>query len=78
MITYYKNQLDLAMSLKGCVDNYWALKIDEVDFISFIGQVNENNKDLLFNVDGNYTTVVKQRLGIKRLRLIDKVLGRVQ
>lgn len=76
MITYFKNQSDLSKALKEAVDEYWALKNEEMDFISFIKQVSENNKDILFNPDGDYSTVVKQKVGIKRLRLISKVLER--
>lgn len=75
MITYFKNQIDLAESLRAVIDKYWALKIDENELIRFVRQVKENNIELLYKND-DYTTIVKQKLGIKRMRLLDKILRR--
>ncbi|NLN14317.1 MAG: TIGR04540 family protein [Tissierellia bacterium] len=73
MITYYKNQIDLANSLKNIIDKYWAMEVDEEEFIKYLKQVAEKNKDLLYK-EGDYTTTVRQKLGVKRLGLLTKIL----
>jgi len=73
VITYYKNQIDLANSLKNIIDKYWAMEVDEEEFIKYLKQVAEKNKDLLYK-EGDYTTTVRQKLGVKRLGLLTKIL----
>lgn len=73
MITYFKNQSDLAEALKDEIDKYWAMELIESEFIEYLKQVAKNNQELLYK-DDDYTTVVKQKLGIKRLGLLSKVL----
>ncbi|MDY0236921.1 MAG: TIGR04540 family protein [Gudongella sp.] len=75
MITYFKNQIEMAESLKLKIDKYWNMGIDEDDLIKYIKQVNENNFELMFK-NNDYTMAVKQKLGTKRLRLINKILER--
>jgi uncharacterized protein (TIGR04540 family) len=75
LITYFKNQIEVAEALKTVIDNYWEMKVEENDLITYIKQVGENNRDLIFK-NNEYSLVVKQRLGIKRLRLVSKILDR--
>lgn len=74
MRTYFRSQLDLALILRDIIDKYWEMEIEENEFIYYIKQVEENNKEKLYK-DGDYTGIVKQKLGMKRLELIDKVLN---
>ena len=74
MITYFKNQSDIAEALKDVIDRYWAMKVNEDEFIEYLKQVAKNNQELLYK-DNDYTTVVKQKLGIKRLGLLTKILN---
>lgn len=71
--TYFKNQLDLALTLRDVIDRYWRMEIKEDEFINYIRQVDENNKEKLYK-DEDYTSIVKQKLGAKRLDLIDKII----
>ena len=75
MRTFYKNQKDIAESLKKLIDAYWRLEVEEKEFIEIVNNIAENNKNLLLK-NNDYTSVVKMMLGIKRLCLLDKVLGR--
>ncbi len=75
VITYFKNQSDIAEALKDVIDRYWAMEIVEEEFIEYLKQVAKNNQELLYK-DDDYTTVVKQKLGIKRLSLLTKILSR--
>lgn len=51
------------------------MEVEEKDLITYIKQVGENNYDLLFK-NNEYPLVIKQRLGIKRLRIVNKILDR--
>lgn len=73
MISFFKNQNDIADALKDFIDKYWAMELQESKFIEHIKQIAENNDELLFK-DGEYTSVVCQKLGIKRLGLLTKIL----
>ena len=73
MITYFKSQRDLAKALNKYIDDYWAMKISERDLINYLKQVYKNNENKI--IKGNQiTSVVKQRLGKKRLELIIKIM----
>lgn len=50
------------------------MEIEEAEFVQYLKQVAENNSELLYKGNG-YTTIVKQKLGIKRLGLLTKILG---
>lgn len=65
----------MAEALKTAIDNYWKMEVEEKDLITYIKQVSENNYDLLFK-NNEYPLVIKQRLGIKRLRIVSKILDR--
>jgi len=65
----------VAEALKTIIDNYWKMEVEEKDLITYIKQVGENNYDLLFK-NNEYPLVIKQRLGIKRLRIVSKILDR--
>ena len=62
---------------KKLIDTYWRLEVEEKEFIEVVNNIAENNKNLLLK-NNDYTSVVKMMLGIKRLCLLDKVLGRYE
>jgi uncharacterized protein (TIGR04540 family) len=74
MISFYKNQLELSLALKNLIDKYWDFEIEEDKFIELIKSISYNNKELLFKNE-DYTSIVKLKLGIKRLNLVDKIIG---
>jgi len=73
MITYFKSQKDLSEALITIIDDYWALNIEEDDFIQYIKQIFNNNKDKIIN-NNSLTAIVRQRLGKKRIMLLSKIL----
>jgi len=75
--TYFKNQLDLSKSLNKVIDDYWKFKVDEEFLEGYISEIAKNNETLLFYKDGGYTSIVKNRVGIKRLRLVSKILHKL-
>ena len=72
MVTYYKNQISLAHALIDIIDKYWAEELSEEAIISSLSELIEKNKEKLFQ-DDDYTSIIKQRLGKKRLDLLTKV-----
>lgn len=76
-ITYFKTQLDIAIALKVLIDKYWDKNLIERDFIEDVKTLIEANRELIFR-NKEYTSIIKQRLGIKRLALLDKILNRVE
>ena len=74
MITYFKNQKDLAQELKNIIDSYWNKQLLENEMIEKISDIVGKNRDMMFN-GSEYTSVVSQRLGKKRIRMINKIIG---
>lgn len=71
--SYYKNQRELADALNNLVDSYWAKKIDESELIKNITNIFLNNKDK-FKKENEYTKILQQKCGKKRLDVIEKIL----
>ena len=72
--TFFKNQKDMSVKLIEVIDLYWEGKISESDFLNDINLLVDKNIDIIFK-DGNYRAVIMQRLGKKRVCLLDKVLN---
>jgi uncharacterized protein (TIGR04540 family) len=73
MITFFKSQKDLAESLIELIDDYWNHELSEQDLISQINVLISKNLEKTY-LDGDYTSVLKQRLGKRRIVLLDKIL----
>lgn len=70
---FFKNQEDVSKQLKLLIDQYWDLDLTEEILVASVKDIIDNNKELVYK-DGQYTKVLEQRLGDKRLLLIDKIL----
>lgn len=73
-MVYYKNQTLTAKGINSVVDKYWALKINERELYVQIMGIIENNHRLVFKGD-EFAPVIKQRVGKKRLRVVQELLG---
>jgi uncharacterized protein (TIGR04540 family) len=73
MITYFKSQKDLANSLINLIDSYWSAEINEELFLDRINEIVSKNNEKVYS-DNDYTSVIRQRLGKRRIELLDKVL----
>jgi uncharacterized protein (TIGR04540 family) len=73
MITYFKSQKDLANALINLIDSYWSSKINEELFLDRINEIVSKNNEKVYS-DNDYTSVIRQRLGKRRVELLDKVL----
>lgn len=71
---FYRTQRDLATALNKLVDAYWQEEIKEHEFIDSVKNMNENNKDKLLK-NKQFTTVVQQHCGKRRLAVVERILG---
>lgn len=73
MITYFKSQKDLANALINLIDSYWSSEINEELFLDRINEIVSKNNEKFYS-DNEYTSVIRQRLGKRRIELLDKIL----
>lgn len=70
--TFYKNQTEVAEAINFVIDSYWADKIVEKEMIQTIKDIIRNN-DSLLHKNGDYTTIIKQRSGKRRLEIVSRI-----
>lgn len=71
--SFYKSQEVVSSELKDVIDRYWEMEITDDEMVKFIKQITQNNLELLFK-NNDFTAIVKQRLGVRRIRLMGKIL----
>lgn len=71
---FQKTQRELATSINLVIDKYWDDEIDEANMIELIELLFDNNKSK-FLKDGNFTTILRQQCGKRRLEVVSKVLN---
>lgn len=71
---FQKTQRELAASINHVIDKYWDDEIDEVKMIELIELLFDKNKNK-FLKDGNYTTILRQQCGKRRLEVVSKILN---
>lgn len=70
---FYRTQRDLATVLSQLVDAYWEEKINEKDFVKEVKNLHENNTKKMVK-GNNFTKVVQQMCGKRRLEVIEKII----
>ena len=70
---FYKTQRELAVSLNGIVDAYWNNELNEETLIKSVHDVYINNPNKILK-DGEFTTVLKQQCGKRRLEVIERII----
>lgn len=75
MNTYYKSQRDLANALIKVIDSYWEQNVTEVQLLEYLQTIYKNNSNKIIDENNKLKSVVKQRLGKKRLSLIIQILS---
>ncbi|MEL3971105.1 TIGR04540 family protein [Rossellomorea oryzaecorticis] len=70
---FYKSQRELAVALNEIVDAYWHDEVDNDDFIESIQNLYINNPNKVLK-EGEFTTVLKQQCGKRRLEVIERIL----
>lgn len=70
---FYKTQRELAQSINALIDAYWHNELDEDVLIKSITDIYTNNEKKVLK-NGDFTTVLKQQCGKRRLEIVDRVL----
>lgn len=70
---FYKTQRELAIALNVVIDAYWENEINEKILINKVNETYRNNSNKMLK-EGDFTTVLKQQCGKRRLEIIKKVL----
>jgi uncharacterized protein (TIGR04540 family) len=70
--TFYKNQTEVAEAINFVIYRYWSDKIMEEEMIQTIKYIIRNN-DSLLHKNGDYTTIIKQRSGKRRLEIVSRI-----
>ena len=70
--TFYKNQTEFAEAINFVLDSYWVDEIKEEEMIQTIKDIIRNNDSLLYK-NGDYTTIIKQRSGKRRLEIVSRI-----
>jgi uncharacterized protein (TIGR04540 family) len=70
---FYKTQRELAIALNFLIDAYWESQVTEETLIGRISDIYINNPEKVLK-DHQFTTVLKQHCGKRRLQVVSKVL----
>lgn len=70
---FYRTQRDLAIAINELIDSYWENLISEDQLIKDIKLISENNHEKLLK-NSEYTKVVLQQCGKRRLSVVSKIL----
>lgn len=73
--SFYKNQREIASALNDIIDAYWNDELAEKLMIEHIGKIYANNEDKIVK-DGQFTKILQQQCGKKRLDVIDKIVNK--
>lgn len=71
---FYKTQRELATTVNKVVDAYWEDKIEEKDLINNIHNLYVNNPSKMMKEE-DFTTVIKQQCGKRRLEVVDRIIN---
>lgn len=70
---FYKTQRELAYALNVLVDTYWQDEVDEENLLKNVLDIYTNNPEKVWK-DGDFTTVLKQQCGKRRLVVVGRIL----
>ncbi|WP_186431375.1 TIGR04540 family protein [Clostridium sp. BSD9I1] len=70
---FYKTQREIAHVLNQIVDQYWENNLNEKELISYISSIYRNNTGKV-KKGSNYTSILQQICGKRRLEVINKIL----
>lgn len=73
MKTYHRNQRDLSVEIIRIIDDYWLTKKSESEMIQEVKNLLTQNIEIAYK-NGCLRNTLTQRLGMKRVRIIEKVM----
>lgn len=62
----------MAEAINQVIDGYWEDKIEEREMIRLLRDILENNDSLIYKND-DFTTILRQRCGKRRLEIVSKI-----
>lgn len=71
--TFYKTQRELAIQFNRLIDSYWKNEITEPFLVSKIKVIYQSNPGKIIRY-GEFTTILKQQCGKKRLEVVATIL----
>lgn len=71
---FYKNQAEISIAINKIIDTYLNNGIEEEFMIKSIKTIFENNYSKIIK-DSDFTKIVKQRCGKRRLEIVSKVIA---
>jgi uncharacterized protein (TIGR04540 family) len=71
---FYRTQRELATAINGLVDAYWKEEIKEQSLIDGVNNIIYGNNRSKLLKNNEFTKVVKQQCGKRRLEVIEKIL----
>lgn len=70
---FYKTQREIAEVINNIIDSYWENIINEELLIQNIKVLYSNNSSKIIKED-DFTTIIKQQCGKRRLEVVEKIL----
>ena len=70
---FYRTQRELATMYNSIIDAYWGGNINEESLIQKVVDVYINNPQKIIK-DNDFTTVLKQQCGKRRLEVVERIL----
>lgn len=70
---FYKSQVEIANIINELIDRYWGNNMDEPVLIDNINKLYDNNRTK-FLKDGEFTTVIRQKCGKRRIEVVARIL----
>lgn len=70
---FFKTQRELAYALNSIVDAYWEDEVQEEVLFRNVQDIYTNNSDKVWK-DGDFTTVLRQQCGKRRLVVVERIL----
>lgn len=71
---FYKTQRELATALNEIVDAYWDNTVSEDSLMQSVSNMYINNPNKIIKQE-QFTTILKQQCGKRRLEVIERVLS---
>lgn len=70
---FYKTQRELATALNEIVNAYWDNSVSEDSLMQYISNIYINNPNKILKHE-QFTTILKQQCGKRRLEVVERVL----
>ncbi|WP_336765625.1 TIGR04540 family protein [Paenibacillus sp. USHLN196] len=70
---FYKSQEEVAKALNTLIDSYWNNEVNEAFMLTNVGNLIQNNRSKILK-DTDFTSILKQKCGKRRLEVVARLL----